>query len=100
MLKGYISRWKRKEKPEDNILDYWFCTRPGDAAYWGSREEAENDCVVFNRHQRIVIPSSQGGTYVCQDFKVEERKPGEFVVFCIAPFIPKDSVSGELSSTE
>jgi len=36
-----------------------------------------------------VIPSAQGGTHVCKGFKVEERAPNEFVVFCEAPFILK-----------
>lgn len=92
MLKGYLSRWKLREKPEEQIMDYWFDSRPEKAACWEKREDAENDCVIFNYHH-IVIPSSEGGTHVCKDFKVEQRAPNEFVVFCVAPFILE--VSGQ-----
>ncbi len=97
MLKGYVSRWKSREKPDEHIMDYWFCSRAENAAHWGTREEAENDRVLFNRH-RIVIPSSQGGTYTCHDFTVEERAPGEFVISCLAPFALKENASGESSN--
>lgn len=91
-MKGYVSRWQKRERPDENIMDYWFCSRAENAAVWDTREGAENDCVLFNRHQ-IVIPSSNGGPYVCRDFKIEERAPGEFVVYCVAPFIVKESLS-------
>jgi len=99
MLKGYVNRWKKRDKPEEHVMDYWFCSRAENAAVWDTREGAENDCVLFNHH-RIVIPSSEGGTYICRDFKVEERAPGEFVVFCMAPFVPKENSSGESSNRE
>jgi hypothetical protein len=37
----------------------------------GTREEADFACTLFNRG--IEIPSSDGGTYICRDFKVEMR---------------------------
>lgn len=86
MLKGYISHWKEREKPEQNRIDYWFTSRPEHAAHWKTREEAQSDSVIFSSHG-IQIPSSEGGTYICHDFQVEERAPGEYVVFCVAPFI-------------
>jgi hypothetical protein len=94
MLKGYVSRWKAREKPEQHIMDYCFDPRPENAAHWGSREDAEKDCVLFNNHQ-IVVPSSMGGNHTCKDFKVEQRAPNEFVVFCVAPFILEASGQGE-----
>jgi hypothetical protein len=88
MFKGYISRWESRKAPETHILDYWFTSNPNSAWYWETKEEAESDCrVIFNRG--IEIPSSLGGTYMCRDFKVDERKTNEFVVFCEAPFIPR-----------
>jgi len=94
MLKGYIVGWKVREKPEEHKIDYWFDHRAEKAAYWPTRQEAENDCAIFDYHC-IVIPSAEGGTHVCNGFKVEERAPGEFVVFCLAPFIVRDTISGE-----
>jgi len=88
MLKGYISRWETREDPKDPLIDYWFTSNPDSAAYWETKEEADADCrVIFNRG--ISIPSALGGTYVCRDFKAEERKSDEFIVFCEAPFIPR-----------
>jgi hypothetical protein len=86
MLKAYISRWKEREKPEQHKIDYWFTSQPENAASWATREEAENNCVIFDHHQ-IVIPSAEGGPHVCSGFKVEGRAPGEFVVYCVAPFV-------------
>ena len=90
MHKAYVTRWKRREKPEEHIVDYWFDSRSENAMYWETREQADIDCGLLN-HLQIVIPSSEGGTHICKDFKVEQRVSGEFVVFCEAPFIPKDS---------
>jgi hypothetical protein len=84
MLKDYIARWKAREKPEAQIIDYWFDSHPENAACWETREEAESDCVIFDR-QRIAIPSAEGGIHICSGFKVEQRAPKEFVVFCTIP---------------
>jgi len=94
MLKGYVSRWKPREKPEENVIDYWFDSRPEKGACWETRQDAENDCVIFNYHL-IEIPSSKGGKHICKDFKVEQRAPNEFVVFCFAPFILEAGGRGE-----
>ncbi len=88
MLKGYISRWERCKEPQTHVMDYWFTSNPNSAAHWETKEHAEVDCKAFF-NDIITIPSSLGGTHVCRDFTVEERKPDEFVVFCEAPFIPK-----------
>ncbi len=83
MLKAYV----RRETPADHgRIDYEFASRPEDALCWETKEEAENACVHFNR-RHIMIPSSEGGTYACSRFRVEEEAPGKFVVFCIGPFI-------------
>ncbi len=99
MLKAYVQSWELLKEPEGNKIDYWFCSRPEDAAAWESQQEANNDCVLFDRHH-IVVSSSQGGTFICRDFRTEERAPGEFVVYCTGPFIVKESSSGSGSKGE
>ena len=95
--KGYISRWKQREKPHELIMDYWFTSNPESAAYWETKEEADGDCGLFERN-KIEIPSAEGGTYICKGFKSEELRPGRFVVFCEAPFIPQQT-SGQSTKT-
>jgi len=88
--KGYVSRWKQREKPEDQIVDYWFTSEPNNAVQWETKEQADIECQILN-YQRIEIPSSQGGTHVCGDFRSEKFRPGSFVAFCEAPFIPQQT---------
>ena len=96
MPKGYIHHWKEREKPEErHIVDYWFDSRIEKAFCWKKREDAENECVNLNHHYHIEIPSSKGGKHICKDFKVEQRAPTEFVVFCEGPFILEISGQGE-----
>jgi hypothetical protein len=85
MMKGYINRWKSREDPNENLIDYWFCEYAKDAAYWATRELAEIDAMHFNRG--ITIPSLTGGNYMIFDFQVEEFAPDHFVIFANAPFI-------------
>lgn len=84
--KAYIDSWKKRVKPEErDITDYTFDYRPERALHWDTRQDAENDCVLFNRWG-IVIDLAGGGKHVCKSFKVEELASGEFAVFCEAPF--------------
>jgi len=86
-LKGYVQRWEEKDGAQGRSLEYCFTSNPDSAATWPDREEADLDCrFVFDR-QNIRIPSAWGGYHICSDFNSEERRPGEFVVFCEAPFI-------------
>jgi hypothetical protein len=95
--RGYISRWQRRERPNNYTMDYWFTSNPESAARWETKEEADIDCAMLDRH-RIVIPSL-GGEYVLQGFKAEERKSGGVVVFCEGPFIPKQASSETISTS-
>lgn len=95
MRKGYLARWKRREKPEDHVTDYWFAFSPEKAATWETRQDAENDCTIFDRFG-IDILSVDGGTYLCRRFIVEELGPQSFTVCCEAPF---RSVSSAEDST-
>jgi hypothetical protein len=86
MMKGYVQRWELGKMPERVAkIDYWFTANPETAAVWETKE-APNDCTLFDNH-RILIPSSQGGKYVCSGFQVEELACDKFLVFCLAPFI-------------
>lgn len=82
-MKAYISRCEGKE---DRTIEYRFEPDLENAACWDTGEEAEKNRAIFDR-QCIVIPSAEGGTHICSSFKVEQRGPKEFAVFCVAPFI-------------
>ena len=88
MLKGYVSYEGPSKRPEQRGLDYSFDSDPAKAMFWETKEEADTACTIFN-DRSIMIPSAEGGKYRCTHFKFEERKPNEFVVFCVAPFIPR-----------
>jgi len=98
MLKAYIARsWYPKEsEPDRHHLQVKFTSRPEYAAYYETRQEAENDCAVIFNAADIEIDSSAGGRYTLSDFRVEERGPKEFVIFCEGPFIIK---KGKASSS-
>jgi len=87
MTKGYICSWARSKDPARPYnTDFWFSPDIAKAAYWLTRESAEADISIFERHN-ILIPSALGGVHRCGGFQVEERAPEEFVIFCEAPFI-------------
>jgi hypothetical protein len=90
MLKAYVRRsWYPKESEAlRHHLQVAFTSKPEGANWYDTRQEAESDCAnIFNRG--IVIDSSEGGKQTLRNFRVEERKPGEFVIFCEGPFIMK-----------
>ena len=87
MHKAYIAHWMNRQKPEEHLANYWFDSRPEKAACWQTKERADSDCALLN-HLQIEIPSSNGGTHVCNGFKVEKLPSGNFAIFCEAPFIP------------
>ncbi len=89
MLKAYVSYEGPAKDPKERGLEYQFESDPIKAMYWSTKDEAEAACIIYN-DKSIVIPSSEGGKYRCSDFRVEQRKPDEFIVFCKAPFIPRD----------
>jgi hypothetical protein len=85
-MKGYVHHWEIKEAAQERGIEYSFDSSDERVATWVSKEEAEIDCRLFD-HQHIRIPSALGGHHICSSFKCEERRPGEFVVYCEAPFI-------------
>lgn len=93
MLKAYITKWTEEPQERHIRVDVRFDSHQENAAYWPTREEAENECAVFDS-LKIVIPSAEGGTHVCKGFKVEERTPDEFILFCEGPFIQLENPKG------
>lgn len=83
MPKAYIHSWKEREPPEEAFLDYVIAPDAENACGWETKEEAERNCKVFDGH-RIKVQLTNG-QYVCSGFKVEERTPDSFVVFCDLP---------------
>jgi hypothetical protein len=92
MLKAYVHRSEyRKEPPEErNTLDVWFCSKIENAAYYETRELAEFDCKLIFDRGNIQIDTPYGWKHTLKDFRVEERKPSEFVIFCEGPFVVKE----------
>jgi hypothetical protein len=91
MPKGYICTWERsQERPYET--DFWFDSDSKNAAKWLTQQEAETDCAMLSK-KGIKIPSSDGGTFFCTQFHVEERAPHEFIIFCEAPFIQRTSAT-------
>jgi hypothetical protein len=88
MLKGYVSYEGPPKDPQKYSLDYQFESDPMKAMYWSTKDEAEATCIIYN-DRSIVIPSPEGDKYRCTNFRVEQRTPNEFIVFCEAPFIPR-----------
>jgi hypothetical protein len=75
--------------PFGRRYDVWF-TDKEHAMYWETQEEAEAAAKFFDA-RKIEIELPNGGKHLCTDFQFEERTPGEFVVFCEAPFTLKNS---------
>lgn len=59
------------------------------AGYWDTEQDAQSACTILD-NTRITIMTAEGKPHVCQGFQFEERAPGEYVLFCEAPFVPKD----------
>jgi hypothetical protein len=82
LQKGYINRWKPRNDPRGNRVDYWFCEFAKNAAYWDTEDSAQRDCSLF-QGMEFITPF---GTYICRDFHVEQFGPNQYVVWCEAPF--------------
>jgi hypothetical protein len=87
LMRGYIRKeaYVDDEKaPFGKRYDVWFADKEH-AMHWDTIEEAKS-AVKFFEGKRIEISLSDGGKRVCTGFEIEERKPGEFVIFCDTPF--------------
>jgi len=86
-IKGYY-RHEEKNKDYPHRLDYFFTSKPENAAYYTTRLDAETGCKVLEMSQ-VSIPSSEGGFHTLRNFRVEEVSSDRFVVYCDGPFIPE-----------
>ena len=89
MRTGYVRRWKRRDDPKDNRIDYWFCESSNEAAHWDTQESAQHDCDILSMGVEIIVPPAS--IYVCQNFTVEEFAPNQYVISCEAPFVVRES---------
>jgi hypothetical protein len=83
LRKHYIQRWKHLDEPKGDA-DFWFTFTRDNAATWPTREAAEGDARIFFS-KGMQSRAEDGAIYVCHQFKVEERGPGEFVICFEAP---------------
>jgi hypothetical protein len=94
MPKGYVFGKKRREPPQEIGWDIIFDSRPANALYWSTKEEAEAECRQLDA-SRIQIIASGGEIHICNNFQVEQRTSDEFIVFCEAPFISKTAIPAQ-----
>jgi hypothetical protein len=86
-MRAYVRKeeYVSDEKKEfGRRYDVWFGSKES-AMHWESMEEAQAAVNFFER-KKIEIDLPSGGRHVCTGFQVEERKPGELVIFCDGPF--------------
>lgn len=96
-MKCYVSGYaSRKTSGEESKVDVDFVHRLEKAFPWGTRQDAENECKILDG-LRVTIDTPQGGKHTLEGFKVEERGPEEFVVFCVGPFTTIQHVQGTSS---
>jgi hypothetical protein len=91
-MRGYVSGQEFRQNDPKKTLEVWFTSNPEAAWNWETREEAQAACKYYEDHE-IIICSALGGTHICSGFESEARRPGEFIVFCDAPFIPERSMN-------
>jgi hypothetical protein len=80
--KAYVKNWREQPQETHTKVAMEFDPGPERAAFWETREQAQNACLDFESF-RITIPSI--GSRACKGFGVEERAPKQFVVFCEYP---------------
>lgn len=84
-MKAYIQSFI-KAGNEDNLRnDFSFDSRPENAMYWNSNEDAEIECLDLNQ-RGVTIRSLDGTFHIISNFQVEETAPGQFSLSCEGPF--------------
>lgn len=87
MVKRYLKGIKQGVRTDPGRGDDFYFTPDREQAYSAlTKDEADSDCCTYNS-KGVEIDSSDSGTYICRNFRSEERRAHEFVVFCEAPFI-------------
>ena len=91
-MRGYVRKYedvKDESAPYGFRWDVWFTNKEA-AMHWETLEEAKGARDWFEKRQ-IQISLLDGRRHLCRDFQIEERKAGEFVIFCDAPFRGSES---------
>jgi len=87
MAKGYVSH-KDVVKDADGFstrTDVDFSSKKEAAYSWQTEQEARDEANILE-HRDIAITTAEGHRHVCKGYRVEERAPGEFIIWCEAPF--------------
>ena len=83
--KAYVTNVKPQLQETGTRVVVEFDPDPEGAAVWNTREQAQNACREFESFG-IRIPAH--ADMECKGFRVEERAPNRFVVFCEYPSDP------------
>ena len=87
-MKGYIKKitFEKDSRGFGKWIHVDFGNTKEGAGFWPTKQDAEEDAGMLEYHD-VAITTAEGQRHVCKGYKVEERAPGEFVVFVDAPFI-------------
>jgi hypothetical protein len=92
MTKGYVAKISYRRDPQDRdkrITDVDFTSDIEKAGCRNTEQEAQSDCTILD-NVPITIMTAEGKPHVCKNFQYEQRRAGEYVLFCEAPFVKKE----------
>lgn len=96
MVKAYVHSTKYRPEPAERFIrDVWFTPNRENAMYYETRQTAESDAVIIFERGNFQIDTLQGLKHTLSNFRVEERGPKEFVIFCEGPFLIKASTDSK-----
>lgn len=84
LCKAYLSGWQQREKPQQDIADFFFTSNIASALSWQTKSEADLNC-AFLIGREIEIRLRTGGQHICRAFKSDKRADGEFIITCDIP---------------
>src|SRR5579864_6130449 len=93
MTKGYISRIEYRKEPKYGSMrttDVFFTKYKEKAGFWETEQDADSGCMILDNYN-ISITNAEGQSHTCKGFQFEERAPGEYVIFCDAPFVSTEA---------
>jgi hypothetical protein len=87
MAKGYVFSKDVVKDPDgfSTRIDVEFSSKKEAAYSWQTEQEARDEANILERRD-IAITTAEGQRHVCKGYRVEERAPGEFIIWCEAPF--------------
>lgn len=84
LCKAYLDSCRKRKKPEQNVADFFFGSKPEKAASWLNPMEADIECAYLET-LNIRISLRNGTSHICRGFRSEQRADGEFVLTCEIP---------------